>query len=60
MGNETRRRPSVSSEGPSFQKGGLHLAHPGIEDTMTHHVWSLQMLGKSTGKSPQLCSQRSS
>jgi hypothetical protein len=31
MGNETRwRRPSVSSEGPPLQKGGLHLAHPGI------------------------------
>jgi hypothetical protein len=30
MGNETRRRPSVSSEGPLFQKGGLHLADPGI------------------------------
>jgi hypothetical protein len=30
MGNETRRRPSVSSEGPLFQKRGLHLADPGI------------------------------
>jgi hypothetical protein len=29
MGNETRRRrPSVSTEGPSFQKGGVHLACP--------------------------------
>jgi hypothetical protein len=28
MGNEARRRrPSASSDGPSFQKGGLHLAH---------------------------------
>jgi hypothetical protein len=31
MGNETRwRRPSVSSEGPPLQKGGLHPAHPGV------------------------------
>jgi hypothetical protein len=30
MGNETRRPPSVSSESVSFQKGGLHLAHPEI------------------------------
>jgi hypothetical protein len=35
MGNETRRR-SVSSETPSFHKGGLHLADPGnnIEDAV--------------------------
>ena len=31
MGNETRRpRPSVSFDAPPFQKGGPHLAHPGI------------------------------
>jgi hypothetical protein len=31
MGNETPwRRPSVSSEGPPLQKGGLHLAHPEV------------------------------
>jgi hypothetical protein len=31
MGNETRWcRPSVSSEGPPLQKGGLHLARPRI------------------------------
>jgi hypothetical protein len=31
MGNETRWRcPSVSSEGPPFEKDGLYLAHPGI------------------------------
>jgi hypothetical protein len=30
MGNDTRQRPSVSSEGPLFHKGGLHLADPGI------------------------------
>ncbi len=31
MENETRGlRPSISSEDPPFQKGGLHLGHPGI------------------------------
>jgi hypothetical protein len=30
MGNKTRRLPSVSSESASFQKGGLHPAHPGV------------------------------
>jgi DNA-directed RNA polymerase subunit M/transcription elongation factor TFIIS len=44
MGNETRwRRPSVSLDAPSFQKGGLHLAHPGGD------------LEEAVGDRPVLC-----
>jgi hypothetical protein len=38
VGSETRRRrPSVSTEGPSFQKGGVHLACPGINSEEALH-----------------------